>query len=119
MTKKTKNLVIAAGLIGLAGSIGAIAGLSPTLAGGRTLAPGHANGDAATALGITADIDSRIAVDVANQALPGEIVDVELTYDHDLITINDLLELLVGDLEGDEEPKNAAKQGDITPDEKT
>ena len=91
MTKKTKNLVIAAGLIGLAGSIGAIAGLSPTLAGGRTLAPGHANGDAATALGITADIDSRIAVDVANQALPGEIVDVELTYDHDLITINDLL----------------------------
>ena len=91
MTKKTKNLVIAAGLIGLAGSIGAIAGLSPTLAGGRTLAPGHANADAATALGITADIDSRIAVDVANQALPGEIVDVELTYDHDLITINDLL----------------------------
>lgn len=91
MTKKTKNLVIAAGLIGLAGSIGAIAGLSPTLAGGRTLAPGHANGDAATALGISADIDSRIAVEVANEALPGEIVDVELTYDHDLITINDLL----------------------------
>lgn len=91
MTKKTKNLVIAAGLIGLAGSIGAIAGLSPTLAGGRTLAPGHANGDAATALGISADIDTRIAVEVANEALPGEIVDVELTYDHDLITINDLL----------------------------
>ena len=36
-----------------------------------------------------------------------------------IVTINDLLELLVGDLEGDEEPKNAAKQSDITPDEKT
>ncbi len=88
MSKKTRLLVLTAGLIGIAGTVGVATGCSsvpaelggPIGVGEDTVAP-------ADPLTIAVNVDERIQVDVVKSAKAGDIVDVKLAYDTDLITI--------------------------------
>lgn len=88
MAKKSRNLVRLASLSSLL-----VAAL--TLSGCRLDTSGARQNDgeitSATPYTIEVDIDDSIAVEVAESALPGEIVPVELTYDADKVELSSVL----------------------------
>lgn len=88
MSKKSRLLVLTAGLIGVAGTVGVATGCTSTPSElGGPVGVGEDSVAPADPLTISVDVDERIDVEVAPSAKAGDIVDVKLDYDEDLVTI--------------------------------
>ena len=88
MVKKSRNLVRLATLSAAVCAALTLSGCHLDTSGARQ------NGEElsdATPYNIATDVPSDVTVDVASSALPGEIVDVELTYDAAKVQIDALL----------------------------